>query len=209
MPDCLNRWPTRVSQAASVTPDPIGKRRRASAYRLCGVNNKACAGMNWASGGDMGNVVSNVGPYPNSNNGLDKGNGFMCRNAAALAEQREFFRSFAAITDGTSNTFALGEAVPRWCTHTWWWWFNGTTATCAIPLNYKAATITAVPPTQTLESNWGNWQNNYSFMSKHPGGGQFAMVDASVKFVPNTIDLTVYRNTATIMGNEVSVAGSQ
>jgi hypothetical protein len=39
-------------------------------------------------------------------------------------------------------------------------------------------------------------------MSRHPGGGQFCLVDASVRFVSQNVDLTVYRNAASIMGGE-------
>ena len=103
--------------------------------------------------------------------------------------------NMAKILDGTSNTFAVGEAVPRWCTHTWWWWFNGTTATCGVPLNYKSINI-QTNAAATLETRWGDWGNNYSFMSRHPGGANFGLCDGSVAFVSETIDLTVYRHLA-------------
>src|SRR5215510_8736789 len=46
---------------------------------IYGVNNyKACAGSNWAWGNVQ--LTTPFGPLPNSNNGLDRGNGFICRN---------------------------------------------------------------------------------------------------------------------------------
>jgi len=97
------------------------------------------------------------------------------------------------IDDGTANTFIVGEAVPRWCNHTWWWWFNGSTATCGVPLNYKSIAITS-SPTATLDSNLGDWGNNYSFFSRHTGpGANFLYADGHVGFINDAIDLATYR----------------
>jgi prepilin-type N-terminal cleavage/methylation domain-containing protein/prepilin-type processing-associated H-X9-DG protein len=168
---------------------------------IWGVNNyKACAGANWAWGDNNATQVAEdrlPGPNPTDSNGLDRGNGIICRNGDGWPAE---FHGLSFITDGTANTFAVGEAVPRWCTHTWWWWFNGTTATCGIPLNYKSASILANPNTQTLDSQWGDWPNNYSFFSRHPTGGQFGMADGSVRFVTDTIDFTAYKRLATCAG---------
>ena len=100
------------------------------------------------------------------------------------------------VTDGTATTIAIGEAVPEWCRHTWWWSFNGSTATAAIPLNYYRKPDDIVEPS-------GDWLNNYGFNSRHPGGANLAMMDGSVQFVSETIDLTVYRALGSIQGGEV------
>jgi prepilin-type processing-associated H-X9-DG protein len=109
-----------------------------------------------------------------------------------------FMTKFRDVRDGMTNTFALGEAVPELCTHSWWFWFNATTATCAVPLNYPIKKRPPIPAT--------DWPNNYSFMSRHPGGGNFAMCDGSVRFVNENIDLPTYYATATISGQEALVA---
>lgn len=168
---------------------------RANVGGTLGVNNyKAVAGGNWAWGDHTGVSSPTVAKWPNDANGLDRGNGLICRNAD---NQPRNFTRLETITDGTSNTFAIGEAVPAWCTHTWWWWFNGSTATCGVPLNYRKNQGVGF-----LTSAAGDWTRNYSFFSNHPGGGQFTLCDASTRFVADTIDLTLYRQLATISGSE-------
>jgi prepilin-type N-terminal cleavage/methylation domain-containing protein len=159
-----------------------------------GVNNyKAVAGGNWNWSDHTG--VSQVScRWPGDANGLDRGNGIICRNSD---NQVGNWTNLAHVSDGTSNVLAIGEAVPSWCTHTWWWWFNGATATCGVPLNYRIAQGDGY-----LRSQAGDWGRNYSFFSKHPGGAQFALVDASVRFVTNDIDITLYRQLATMCGGE-------
>jgi prepilin-type N-terminal cleavage/methylation domain-containing protein/prepilin-type processing-associated H-X9-DG protein len=153
-------------------------------------NYKACAGSNWGWGDAVcRHTWPSGGINPNSANGLDEGNGIICRNGANRADA---WTPMSAVKDGTSNTFAIGEAVPRWCTHTWWWWFNGTSATCGVPLNYKSVAI-QTNPAVTLETQWGDWVNNYSFMSQHAGGATFGMCDGSVTFVSNSVDIATYR----------------
>jgi prepilin-type processing-associated H-X9-DG protein len=169
---------------------------RANVGGTWGVNNyKSCAGGNWNWGDHVG-VVQPSGPYPNSNNGLDQGNGIICRNSG---NDRLCYEKLANITDGTSTTFAVGECVPAWSTHSWWFWFNAATATCGIPLNYR---IENGDQWMSTAAQAGDWTRNYSFFSRHPGGAQFAMCDASTRFISNSVDLIVYRATATISGGE-------
>lgn len=187
---------------------------RANVVGTWGVNNyKGNSGTNWdwsqgsPNTGNFRTLINqtppnenvNAPPVPNNANGLDIGNGIICRNGG---NRQDAIKNLAFVTDGTSNTFAIGEAVPAWCSHTWWWWFNGTTATCAVPLNYKSPEVLA--GTSSLEGRLNDWPVNYSFMSRHPGGGQFALVDGSVRFIPNTIDLVTYRRLATAAGGLVA-----
>jgi len=46
-----------------------------------------------------------------------------------------------------------------------------------------------------------------NFRSQHTGGGYFLRADGSVKFVNESVDLTVYQATSTISGSEVDVIG--
>jgi prepilin-type N-terminal cleavage/methylation domain-containing protein len=160
--------------------------------RAWGITNyKAVAGGNWAWGDHTG-VAQPNSRWNNDSNGLDRGNGIICRNGD---NQPGNITAISDIRDGTSKTFAIGESVPAWCTHTTWFYFNHSTATCGVPLNYRAEVIDLV----TTASDWGR---NYSFFSRHPGGAMFTLADGSTTFVNESIDITIYRQLATISGRE-------
>jgi prepilin-type processing-associated H-X9-DG protein len=48
----------------------------------------------------------------------------------------------------------------------------------------------------------GDWGRNYTFFSRHPGGAMFTLADGSTTFVDDFIDLTIYRQLATMSGRE-------
>jgi prepilin-type N-terminal cleavage/methylation domain-containing protein len=104
----------------------------------------------------------------------------------------------ANITDGTSNSFAVGEAVGAWSVWSWWYNQNAAVATCGIPLNYRRGI-------DKLEQFTSQWQRNYSFYSLHPAGGNFAMCDASVRFIPDNIDQISYRAMATVEAGDTII----
>jgi prepilin-type N-terminal cleavage/methylation domain-containing protein len=198
-----NAWAARQIVPAFVCPSDgltdnglLGS--RANRGGTWAVNNyKGVAGANWGWGiyivnsGALANTIWGV-----SGDGLNAGNGVFFRGAAG---NRPCSTRLASVTDGTSNTFMIGEAVPRWCTHTYWFHFNGSTATCAVPLNAAAVCQNTGNKSMDLTACAGDWGNNYSFMSMHPGGGQFALVDGSVRFISETIDLTTYRQLGSMM----------
>jgi len=120
--------------------------------------------------------ITNVGPTGDSN-GSDAGNGM-------------FFRSL-------SNTLMIGEDLPDRNTHLGWAMSNYATGTCAIPLNQSIPGI-------TLQYAIDDWPNVYLFRSSYTGGPSFGLGDGSVRFMTSAIDLTTYRNAATISGSEVA-----
>jgi prepilin-type N-terminal cleavage/methylation domain-containing protein/prepilin-type processing-associated H-X9-DG protein len=101
----------------------------------------------------------------------------------------------ASIKDGMSNTLMIGEAVGAYSRHNWWFWFNGSVATVAIPLNQAAVCPegTGKPLRKALEACDYDWKNNYSFMSEHSVGANFAAADGSVRFISNVTDPRIYR----------------
>jgi prepilin-type processing-associated H-X9-DG protein len=52
-------------------------------------------------------------------------------------------------------------------------------------------------------ASW-DWGRNYSFFSKHPGGATFGLADGSTRFLTDSIDVTIYRELATISGGEMA-----
>ena len=168
-------------------------------------NYKACAGSNWNFSDFRTRKLDRKSPaHPNGYggrnaaeyDGLDHGDGVICRGMGPAPGGAPIKTAARDIRDGLSHTFLVGEAVPEWCNWSVWYWWNGSTATCGIPLNFKR-------PGVLREHNRGNDQETYSFMSRHPRGANFGMCDGSVIFIPNDIDIEVYRGRATIDGGEV------
>jgi prepilin-type N-terminal cleavage/methylation domain-containing protein len=159
---------------------------------------KGVAGANW--GADFYPTDSNFStPYRNkgtngSFNGLERGDGMFYRG-----DIRNGSMTFAAVTDGLSNTYMIGEDVPEFIAWNAWAYSNGATGTCAIPPNVGIA----VAPLGAA-AGYGDWPKRYSFRSRHPQGLQFALGDGSVRFVKNSVPLQLYRAMATISGGEVA-----
>ena len=124
-------------------------------------------------------------------NGLWSGNGVFTRGDVRSP------RKMADITDGTSNTFFLGEDIPEIDAHCTWPYANGTLGTCAIPPNIMHR------PNGTTYDPYTDWPEIYSFRSRHPAGLNFGFADGSVRFISASIPLTTYRALATIKGREV------
>ena len=152
-------------------------------------NYKGVIGECWGNGG--GNYVT---PTYNVNtcDGLRTGNGCFSR--------ADWFDGLClrltSISDGTSNTFMVGEDIPAYDAHVAWFYSNGSLGTCAIPPNYNEGTQGGTP-------GINDWPNVYSFRSRHPGGLQFAFADGGVRFISQGIDLPSYRALSTVAGGEL------
>ncbi|MBN9118688.1 MAG: DUF1559 domain-containing protein [Planctomycetes bacterium] len=104
---------------------------------------------------------------------------------------------FGDITDGLSNTFAVGECVGAFCiTQNFEAQCWGTTA---YPINYQNASLAANLPTQANP----RWDESIGFRSYHSSGANFLMCDGSVRFVREGIDGAAYRAYASRAGGEV------
>lgn len=99
----------------------------------------------------------------------------------------------AQVTDGLSNTLAVGEDLPSHNVHNAAFFANGDYASCHAPLNYMPN-----PPTPA------NWPLVISFRSMHPGGAHFAIADGTVRFVSQSVDRLAYMEMCTRAGNEVT-----
>ena len=162
---------------------------------------KGVSGANW--GADSFPTENSFNsPYNNpsldgSFNGLEKGDGIFWR-----ADLRKGDMRLAEITDGTSNTFMIGEDVAMLIQWNAWAYPNGAIGTCAIPPNVGVS----VGDPNVGTGNFGSWPTRYSFRSRHPSGLHFALADGSVRFVSNNIPLLVYRAMATRAGAETASA---
>jgi prepilin-type processing-associated H-X9-DG protein len=108
------------------------------------------------------------------------------------------------VTDGTSQTFLIGECTtadgnsPAWSS-------DGDWAVTGLPINYD---FTDSGPCIANSGDPACWSTTRGFRSYHPGGVNFAFVDGSVKFISDSIDHKVYRALSTKASGEVVDAGA-
>jgi len=100
------------------------------------------------------------------------------------------------ISDGQSNTFAVGESVVAQDHHSAAYYANGDWASCNVPLNFFNI--------EDPEVIFNEWFKQRGFRSRHPGGAQFVFADGSVHFVIEGIEHQVYRALGTRNGGEVA-----
>ena len=121
----------------------------------------------------------------------------------------------ATVTDGTSNTLFIGETLPEQCEFMRYNGVNGAgwaggnhvaQGQTIQPINWKIDRVGIDPG---VFSNCGctpevnpsgdksrcimNWAVTWGFKSQHPSGVNFALVDGSVHFVNQNIDMRTYQ----------------
>lgn len=156
-------------------------------------NYRGVAGNDWDWGAFRNNTVVTGGW-----SGWVPGDSFMENNGLYYWFSMRKPRSTASVTDGLSNTLAIGEmafnqnfvnSMPSYS----WAHSAACCASAAIPLNRtNPRSTTSVP-----------WDERWGFSSLHPGGVQFALGDGSVRFLSETIELGVLRGLASIDGGEL------
>lgn len=127
--------------------------------------------------------------------------------------------SFKMISDGLSNSIAIGESAggsrktgPEWGP----WGLNGTRTCClgmvnadnntalpGQPLTWTAAHVRDYHINSAYNNDPAGRQYAWTYGSEHPGGAQFAMCDGSVKFLSETMDYRILLLLAFIRDREV------
>jgi prepilin-type N-terminal cleavage/methylation domain-containing protein/prepilin-type processing-associated H-X9-DG protein len=108
---------------------------------------------------------------------------------------------FGKLTDGTSNTLMVGEVSIRLSSGALLEsdgadWVRGMSGNgMAGCRNVQNA----------INTPYNGIFNDISFGSQHTGGAQFVMGDGSVRFVQASVDLVIYKATASMDGGEVQV----
>ncbi len=99
--------------------------------------------------------------------------------------------TMAHVKDGASNVFLLGESNLQRGDITFASSYKHGVG--SVPYNLAACLepINSLPAATTHAGVYNNVSR--SFGSNHPGGCHFAMADGSVHFIPDSIDLAVYR----------------
>ncbi len=137
----------------------------------------------------------------------------------------EVYRGVPMIRTGGGPVYTQGNRCERWVVETGWCGAD----TSEAPNTYKLARAACPAPTTGPDQNSAtthldcpgknccadhiSWNDNHNngnsgrrpFSSLHPGGAQGAYADGAVKFIPETVDGTVWRNTGTRGGGEADV----
>lgn len=106
------------------------------------------------------------------------------------------------ITDGTSNTFAVGEISwndwPRYRS-----WMRGSTLSDATTVGTTMGGAKNVFGSINggLPAGW----NDAGFGSEHPSGTHFLMCDGSVRFISEDVDYALFLSTASMNGGEPDI----
>jgi prepilin-type N-terminal cleavage/methylation domain-containing protein len=137
------------------------------------------------------------------------------------------------VTDGTSNTLLLGERSPVDLnfdsflaagyasapigSYGFWAATNGQhgltdlTLSSFAPINYRipfdfAGRPGSISSAASFDTAVETVRRLNSFGSQHTGGAQFALVDGSVRFLSDSLDMTVFRGLSTRSGGEITGA---
>jgi prepilin-type N-terminal cleavage/methylation domain-containing protein len=180
------------------TPLPV-LRCPSDEYPALGENDNAITNFAPSVGAQLTFSSGNSCPEPQGN---EFGNGddlhaytHLLYATSGVFSRINFAASIPQITDGTSTTIAMGEVLPD-CNYElirFGYWDSQIFYVGTAPaINFDSCTPTtpAWPARQTC-STFFNWNTSSGFKSRHPGGAQFVLADASVRFISENIE---YRN---------------
>jgi len=128
------------------------------------------------------------------------------------SDARSVLTPFKRITDGISKTLMFSETVQGHDDDlrgfTWWGWSAGFETAASPNSNdldylYQKIYCVQVAPNPPCDGQSGANFVRAVARSRHPGGVNVAMCDASVQFVVDDVDLQTWRAASTTRGDEV------
>jgi prepilin-type N-terminal cleavage/methylation domain-containing protein/prepilin-type processing-associated H-X9-DG protein len=131
-------------------------------------------------------------PATNVRSDCDDGN-----TVSGVFARSTWSASIREITDGTANTIAMGEILPRSSAFQWvmgWTYAEGLWFATTAPINHptdRDAWTGRRPPRS------GDWDDDFNtamgFKSRHSGGANFMLCDGSGTFINEDIDYATYQ----------------
>jgi hypothetical protein len=115
----------------------------------------------------------------------------------------------AAITDGTSNTFGLGEISWDGCKNYSQWHRGAVVTNLGTDLYYITSSKSAATDNPINTKNPHRFtssdplSNLGAFGSDHPTGTQFSLMDGSIRFIAQTVNTDIIKELVTIDGGEI------
>jgi prepilin-type N-terminal cleavage/methylation domain-containing protein len=106
------------------------------------------------------------------------------------------------ISDGTSNTLVVGEVSVRWNANI----LESDGADWVRGVGFSNGMAACRNVQNAINTPYNGVYNDISFGSQHTGGAQFVMGDGSVRFVQQSVDLVLYKSTASRDGGEPRIA---
>lgn len=119
------------------------------------------------------------------------------RNISGVISRCDWSAKFKDITDGTSNVIAGGEILPSCHDHHrgggGWYNSNGQWTATSAAINFNTCGKQGVNPDANNCNSYRSWNTSAGFKSDHTGGATFIYGDASVHFLPDSIDYLSYQ----------------
>ncbi|MBN2217107.1 MAG: DUF1559 domain-containing protein [Pirellulales bacterium] len=107
--------------------------------------------------------------------------------------------NIASITDGASQTLAVGEVVPEHNDFNTWALGNGACRRTHAPINFLNRIFDPNDPHKVAFDAWPD----HAFGSRHEGGAYFCFADGHTMFVSEAIDMFIFQGISTRDGGEV------
>ncbi|MFO0959413.1 MAG: DUF1559 domain-containing protein [Isosphaeraceae bacterium] len=186
----IYRWTNQTIQATGVSTlwcptDTLAAQRKTLPYSISDIPAGSATISYTSYGGNCGMFYVHPGNYTDADVAsipavTAKCNGIFHVNSATR---------LASITDGTSNTLIFGERGHSYLkgesADDWHWWFDGYYADTLFTTLYPMNPFRKLQTGGTTMSTCNAYL--FSASSLHPGGGNFAFVDGSVKFLKDSI----------------------